>query len=123
MGTFGHIGILDIMLTKLFFSFKNQKTRTIKNREDKIGKYIAGEFTTKKEIESLAPFNFNSTNQLRELLFMDRKGFRFDIVKYTVDKKTKKDSGQYNHSHNISPFILLDRSPNLRKYPQFRLWV
>ena len=75
-----------------YFKFKNQKTRTIKNREDKIGKYIAGEFTTKKEIESLSPFNFNSTNQLRELLFMDRKGFRFDIVKYTVDKKTKKDT-------------------------------
>tara|TARA_R110002020_G_scaffold131482_1_gene293946 strand:+ start:7879 stop:10083 length:2205 start_codon:yes stop_codon:yes gene_type:complete len=75
-----------------YFKFKNQKERTIKNREEKISKYIAGEFTTKKDREAMEPFNFNSTNQLRELLFTSKKGFRFDIIKYTSDKKTKQET-------------------------------
>lgn len=75
-----------------FFKFKNRKLRTIQGREDKISKYLAGEFTTKKEQDIIADINFASVNQMRDLLFISKSGFRFKVVKYTVDKKTKKES-------------------------------
>lgn len=62
----------------------------IKNREEKISRYIAGDYTTKKEQEMLEPVNFNSPKQMIDLLFKSPKGFEFNVVKYTEDKKTKK---------------------------------
>ena len=65
---------------------------SIKNREAKISRYIAGEFTTNKETKLLEPLNFNSPTQMIDLLFVDEDGFDFEIVKMTVDKKTKKET-------------------------------
>ena len=65
---------------------------SIRNREEKISRYIAGEFIIKKEKKLLEPLNFGSPAQMIELLFTNDYGFGFDIVKYTVDKKTKKET-------------------------------
>jgi DNA polymerase I-like protein with 3'-5' exonuclease and polymerase domains len=51
---------------------------------------LAGGYNTKKEKELLASINFGSPKQMIELLFDNEYGFRFDIVKFTTDKKTKK---------------------------------
>lgn len=68
------------------------KKRSIKSRELKIDKYIAKEFTTQKELKILEPINFGSPAQMGELFFTSPKGFKFKIVKYTTDKKTKQDT-------------------------------
>lgn len=62
----------------------------IKNREEKISRYIAGDYITKKELEMLEPVNFNSPKQMIDLLFESPDGFEFNIIKYTENKKTKK---------------------------------
>ncbi len=72
--------------------FHNSAIRKIKSREDKISRYLTNQFQTKKELEWLEPVNFASVKQMVDLLFMDRYGFKFDIVKYTVDSKTKKST-------------------------------
>ena len=67
----------------------------IRDRETKISKYIAGEFTTKKLRERFnSPVNFSSPDQLRGLLF-SKDGFGFESIKKTKDKnkqETDKDS-------------------------------
>lgn len=60
----------------------------IKNRMEKVSKYIAGNLTTKKE--RVNDFNPGSPDQMVDLLFNSPYGFRFKVVKYTKDKKTKK---------------------------------
>ena len=64
----------------------------IKNREEKISRQLAGDYTTKKEREAIEPTNFNSPAQMIELLFESPDGFMFDVIKFTVDKKTKKET-------------------------------
>lgn len=71
-------------------SDKPNKERLIKARVDKINRYINGELITKKEIYQ--PFNFNSPKQMIELLFTHSRGFNFEVVKYTTDKNTKRDT-------------------------------
>ena len=68
--------------------------RLIRAREDKISRYLAGEFTTKKVLKIIEPVNFASPNQMIDLLFTHKKGFKFKIVKYTSDKKTKKETNR-----------------------------
>jgi DNA polymerase I-like protein with 3'-5' exonuclease and polymerase domains len=75
-----------------FNKFITAKRKLIKAREDKISRYIINEFTTKKELEVLEPLNLSSPNQLRDLFFYNKWGFKFDVIKYTVDKGTKKES-------------------------------
>jgi len=65
--------------------------RLIHNREEKISRYLAGDFTTKKELDMIAPTNFNSPTQMIDLLFESPNGFMFDVVKFTMDKKTKQE--------------------------------
>lgn len=64
------------------------KSRMIANREAKISQYIAGQLITKKEV--LGEVNFNSPNQLVDLLYYSEGGFNFKIIKYTKDKETKQ---------------------------------
>jgi len=66
------------------------KMRMIKNREEKISRYVAGQLLTKKEV--VGEINFNSPNIMVELLFTSPRGFNFKIVKYTKDKITKQDT-------------------------------
>lgn len=72
---------------------KDPNARVIKNREEKLSRYIMGDLRTKKELQTQEGLNFNSPTQLIELLFGD-DGFRFKIIKYTVDKKTKKETNR-----------------------------
>lgn len=57
--------------------------RSIKNREEKIARLMAGEFNTKSEKAIIEPINFGSASQMTQLLFTDPKGFKFPVVKYT----------------------------------------
>lgn len=66
-----------------------KKAKSIKNREDKISRILAGEYKTNDEKKLIEPVNFNSTKQMVDLLYLSPKGFKFPIVEYTKDKKNK----------------------------------
>lgn len=66
-----------------------KKARSVKNREDKISRVLAGEYQTNDEKKLIEPINFNSTKQMVDLLYISPKGFKFPIVEYTKDKKNK----------------------------------
>lgn len=68
------------------------KERSIKNREEKISRVLAGELVTKDEKKLIEPLNFGSQKQLIDILFYHEKGFKFPILKYTVDSKTKRET-------------------------------
>lgn len=68
--------------------------RVIKNKELKLSRILAGEYTTKKEKDKLEPINFASTNQLIDLFFYSDFGFGWDVIAYTIDKKTKKETNR-----------------------------
>lgn len=59
----------------------------LKNKEQKLREYSANIFSTKKDKDLLEPFNFNSTNQIRELFFFNEHGFKFKIQKYTIKRE------------------------------------
>lgn len=85
-----HKEIYDIKSGKKEYKTDATKNRAIAQREEKISRYIAGELVTKKE--RVEEVNFSSPNQMIELLFTSRAGFRFKIVKYTKDKETKRET-------------------------------
>jgi len=62
-------------------------SRKIKSREDKVSRYIAGEFTTKKERNAVSELNLGSPAQLKELLYYNKHGFKFTEVKEKNKKK------------------------------------
>lgn len=66
-----------------------KKVKSIKNREDKISRILAGEYKTNDEKKLIEPVNFNSTKQMVDLLYISPKGFKFPIVEYTKDKRNK----------------------------------
>lgn len=66
-----------------------KKVKSIKNREDKISRILAGEYKTNDEKKLIEPVNFNSTKQMADLLYISPKGFKFPIVEYTKDKRNK----------------------------------
>lgn len=67
--------------------------RKIASREQKISNIEAGIFTTKKEQELIRPINLGSSVDLPTLMFSE-EGFNMPIIKYTVDKKTGKESNK-----------------------------
>lgn len=67
--------------------------RKIASREQKISNIEAGIFTTKKEQELIRPLNLGSPVDLPTLMFSE-EGFNMPIIKYTVDKKTGKESNK-----------------------------
>lgn len=73
--------------------------RSIKNREEKIARLMAGEFNTKSEKAIIKPINFGSASQMTQLLFTDPKGFRFPVVKYT--QKDKRDTDNPSSSEAV----------------------
>lgn len=73
--------------------------RSIKNREEKIARLMAGEFNTKSEKAIIEPINFGSASQMTQLLFLDPKGFSFPVVKYT--QKDKKDTDNPSSSEAV----------------------
>lgn len=73
--------------------------RSIKNREEKIARLMAGEFNTKSEKAIIEPINFGSASQMTQLLFTDLEGFRFPVVKYT--QKDKRDTDNPSSSEAV----------------------
>lgn len=70
-----------------------QKARMISSRKTKINQIIAGTFKGKVgKLKAYEGLNFSSPDQMVDLLFRSRNGFRFKVLKYTQDKKTKKDT-------------------------------
>lgn len=70
----------------------NAKRKAIQGREDKIDRLIAHDFRTKGEQKILEKVNFASPQQMISLFHTSKYGFKFKVVKYTVDKKTKKET-------------------------------
>lgn len=68
------------------------KEKSIQSRFNKIDRLLAGDFTPAEATKILEPINFASPQQMGELFFTSPKGFKFEIIKYTVDKKTKQDT-------------------------------
>jgi DNA polymerase I-like protein with 3'-5' exonuclease and polymerase domains len=66
--------------------------RKIANRNQKIQAYIKGEATNNKDKEKLAPLNLGSGKQMIDFLFESKYGLRLEIIKYTKNKKTNKES-------------------------------
>lgn len=73
-------------------SDKPTAQRLISNREEKISRMLAGEFTNKKERQMVGPVNFNSPKQLNDFFFFHKKGMRFPILTFTKNKQTKQDT-------------------------------
>jgi len=62
---------------------KEGKDRQIKSREEKISRVIAGNYKIKQEKAMVEPFNFGSPQQVVQLFYKSKKGFRFPILDYT----------------------------------------
>ena len=71
---------------------ENGSERMINSREEKISRFIAGDWTTNKERDRMAPTNFNSPKQMIDLLFESKDGFELEVIRYTEDKKTKQQT-------------------------------
>lgn len=76
-------------------------SRSIKNREDKISRLMAGEFSTKSEMKLLEPINFKSQKQMVDFLFLSKKGLKLPIIEYTKDPKTKKETTNPSTSEDV----------------------
>lgn len=85
------INKLKLEIEEINAGKSKQKVRMIKARKAKINSIISGSFTGKVgKLKLYEGINFNSPDQLIELLFTSRYGLKKKVVKYTVDKKTKK---------------------------------
>lgn len=73
----------------------------IKNREKKISVLLSGNFNNAKEHKRLEPTNFGSPAQMIDLLFESPNGFEFDVVKFTEDKKTKKQTNRPSTDESV----------------------
>lgn len=80
--------------TKVF----NSKSKSIKSREDKIDRYIARDLTSKTDLKMLAPVNFASPDQMKQLFFESKHGFRFDVVRYTIKDKKETENPSTDES-------------------------
>lgn len=68
---------------------KPTKANLIRTRQDKIVRYLAGNFTTKKELKVTEGLNFGSPHHIKELLYTSGQGFKLPIIKYTKNNYTK----------------------------------
>ena len=82
-------------------SSQTGKERQIKTREQKISQVLVGEYVTKEEKALDNPVNFKSTKQMVDLLFISPKGFKFPILAYTKDEKTKRDTSNPSTSEDV----------------------
>lgn len=84
------------------------KARSIKTREAKISRVLAGEYVTKDEKKLVEPINFNSQKQMVDLLYNSKKGFKFPILEYTRDAKTKNPSDNPSTSSDTLEKLIPD---------------
>lgn len=87
-----------------------KKARSVKNREDKISRILAGEYQTNDEKKLIEPVNFNSTKQMVDLLYISPKGFKFPIVEYTKDKKNKPTNNPSTSEGTLTKILDQDKS-------------
>lgn len=87
-----------------------KKARSVKNREDKISRVLAGEYQTNDEKKLIEPVNFNSTKQMVDLLYISPKGFKFPIVEYTKDKKNKPTNNPSTSEGTLTKILDQDES-------------
>lgn len=87
-----YIESIEAELEELDYNDPKDK-RKIDSREQKISNIRAGIFTTKKEQELIRPINFGSTTDLPQLMY-SKEGFKFPIIKYTIDSKTGKPTNR-----------------------------
>lgn len=91
-----------------------KKARSVKNREDKISRVLAGEYQTNDEKKLIEPINFNSTKQMVDLLYISPKGFKFPIVEYTKDKKNKPTNNPSTSESTLTKILDQDKSGFLK---------
>lgn len=87
-----------------------KKAKSIKNREDKISRILAGEYKTNAEKKLIEPINFNSTKQMVDLLYLSPKGFKFPVIEYTKDKKNKPTSNPSTSEDTLLKILDQDKS-------------
>lgn len=87
-----------------------KKVKSIKNREDKISRILAGEYKNNDEKKLIEPVNFNSTKQMVDLLYISPKGFKFPIVEYTKDKKNKPTNNPSTSEDTLLKTLDQDKS-------------
>lgn len=86
------------------------KPNVIKNLEKKISVISAGGVTNKKEAKLFEPLNLKSPAQLKELLFYSKKGFRFDIIKFTKDKNKQTTDNASTDEETLLALEKIDKS-------------
>lgn len=91
-----------------------KKAKSVKNREDKISRILAGEYQTNDEKKLIEPINFNSTKQMVDLLYISPKGFKFPIVEYTKDKKNKPTNNPSTSESTLTKILDQDKSGFLK---------
>ena len=87
-----------------------KKAKSIKNREEKISRVLAGEYKTNDEKKLIEPINFNSTKQMVDLLYLSPKGFKFPVIEYTKDKKNKPTSNPSTSEDTLLKILDQDKS-------------
>lgn len=85
-----YIETIQAELEELDYNDPKDK-RKIASREQKISNIKAGIFTTKKEQDLIRPINLGSTIDLPALMY-SKDGFKFPIIKYTIDSKTGRET-------------------------------
>ena len=75
--------------------------RVIANKEKKISDLGLGIFSNNKEREMFEPINFASPKQIIDLFFYSDEGFNWDVIAFTIDKKTKKKTNTPSVSEDV----------------------
>jgi len=87
-----------------------RRTKAIDTRLSRIDRLRAKDFRTKAELKLTQPINFSSPAQMADLFFSGR-AFKFKIVSYTIDKKTKKESNNPSTDESVlQELSLIDSS-------------
>ena len=96
------------------------KDRPVANRETKINNFITGVNLTKKEMEMLEPFNFGSPEQLKDFLFLSKKGLKFEVVKYTKDKWKNDTDNPSTDEEVLETLSQIDDSGFIKNLLEYR---
>lgn len=98
-----------------------RKEKSIQTRNDKIDRHRARDFTSKNELKLVEKVNFASPAQMIDLLFTNKAGFKFKIVRYTIDKKTKKETDRPSTDESVLEELKpLDKTGFIEQLLQYR---
>jgi DNA polymerase I-like protein with 3'-5' exonuclease and polymerase domains len=98
----------------------NAKAKLIKSREEKIDRIIAHDFRTKGEQKMLEKVNFASPEQMVQLFHKSPYGFRFKVVKYTVDEFKKETDRPSTDEEVLTELMTKDKSGFIERLLEFR---